>query len=301
MRILVPVDGSAFSKAAVAFVASRATLHCGQNDVELLNVQHAIPPRAAHAAGKALVVGYQDSEANKVLKPAVAALKRVGVKARSRYLVGAASTEVAAVALADPPDLVVMGSHGHTGLKRLLFGSVTSAVLAACNTPVLIVRDTPAPEHDSLDVGIALDGSDYGLAALRFVIAHRDFFGLAPRLVLIHVVPDLTKLVVPDFWREAPPSGLKPAQIEAMQSAAFDSVMAPARKLLTKADMQATEIRLVGNDAAIELATYSIHHELDILALGSHGHGASKTLAMGSVAARLGAQRRLALLLVPAT
>jgi len=47
MRVLIPVDGSAHGTAAVAFVASRSTLIGAQPEVERLNVQLPMPPRAA--------------------------------------------------------------------------------------------------------------------------------------------------------------------------------------------------------------------------------------------------------------
>ena len=46
MKILIPVDGSKFSRTAVDFVASRSTLVGDNPDVEVLNVQMAIPSRA---------------------------------------------------------------------------------------------------------------------------------------------------------------------------------------------------------------------------------------------------------------
>ena len=37
-------------------------------------------------------------------------------------------------------DLLMMGSHGHSGVKSLLLGSVSSRVMARCATPTLIIR-----------------------------------------------------------------------------------------------------------------------------------------------------------------
>jgi hypothetical protein len=76
MRILIPVDGSHLSKAAVAFMASRDTLIQTQPEVELLNIQYAVSSRVVRAAGSELVNDCQASEASKVLKPCVASLKR---------------------------------------------------------------------------------------------------------------------------------------------------------------------------------------------------------------------------------
>lgn len=300
MRILLPTDGSSFSKAAIAFIASRDTLILTQPDVELLNVQYPIPSRAARHAGKELVHSYHESEANKVLKPALTTLKRAGLRARAKYVVGSPGAEVARVAAADGADLVVMGSHGHTGFKSLLFGSVTNAVLASCDTPLLVLRDSVGPKKDSLKVGIALDGSKYGIAAVRFFVMHRDLFGAAPSVALIHVVPDLLNLVVPGFFGAAPVPNFEAAQVEAMQLAAFENAMVPARALLAKAGLQATEVRLTGNNPGDAIAAHARKSRLDLLALGSHGYGALQSAVLGSVATRVAAQCQTPLLLIRA-
>ena len=298
MRILLPIDGSSFSKAVIAFVASRDTLLLKQPDVELLNVQYPVPPRAARYAGKELVVSYQQSEANRIIKPALATLKRAGLRARAKYVVGSPGSEVGKIAAADAVDLIVMGSHGHTGFKKLLFGSVTKAVLASCDTPLLVLRGGAGPKKDSLTLGLALDGSKYGIAAVRYFIKHRDLFGASPSVTLIHVVPDLLNLVVPGFFGGAPVPGFKPEQVEAMQTAAFENAMAPARKLLEKTGLRATEIRLAGNNPGDEIAAYAKKSKLDLLALGSHGYGALRSAVLGSVAARVATQCRKALLFI---
>jgi len=298
MRILMPVDGSSFSKSAVAFVASRATLMKSQPDVELLNVQYRVPVRAARALGKEMVDSYHQSEANRVLKPALATFKRADLKASARYVVGTVSDELAAIVAADAADLIVMGSHGHTGLKKLLFGSVANTVLASCTTPLLVLRGKPAPKKDSLKVGIALDGSKYGVAVVRFFVKHRDLFGATPTVTLVHVVPDLLNLVVPGYFARLPALSLKPEQVEAMQAAAFENAMAPARKLLERADIAATEVRLLGNNPGDQIAAYAVKSKLDLMALGSHGQGALESTVLGSVAARIAAQCQLPLLLV---
>ena len=298
MRILLPVDASSFSKSAVAFVASRARLMQPQPNIGLLNVQSPVPLRAARALGKEQVVAYQQSEAQRVIKPALATLRRAGLQAHAKFVVGSAGPEVASVAVADAVDLIVMGSHGHTGLKKLLFGSVTNSVLAACTTPVLVLRGGVAPKKDSLKVGIALDGSAYGVAAARYVVEHRDLFGAAASVALIHVVPDLLNLVVAGFFGDAPVPGFKPEQVEAMQSAAFEHAMGPARALLERAGLKATEVRLMGNQAGDEIAAYATKAKLNVMALGAHGDGAVEPAALGSVATRVAARCRIPLLFV---
>lgn len=298
MRILMPIDGSSFSKAAVAFVASRATLIKSQPDVELLNVQYPVPLRAARALGKEMVLSYHESEANRVLKPALATLKRAELKASARHVVGTVAHELAAIVAADAADLIVMGSHGDTGLKKLLLGSVAGTVMASCTTPMLVMRGKSASKKDSLKLAIALDGSKYGVAAVRFFVKNRDFFGAAPTLTLVHVVPDLSNLVVPGFFGRVPVPGLKSEQVVAMQGAAFENAMAPARKLLERAGVAATEVRLVGNNPGDQIAAYATKNKLDLIALGSHGHGNLGNLVMGSIATKVLASCKVPVLLV---
>jgi len=298
MRILMPVDTSEFSKAAVAFVASRTTLLSQPTDVELINVQYPVSQRVARAAGKEIVLSHHQTEAAKALKSATTTLKRAGAQAQARYVVGTVADDLASIVANDRADLIVMGSHGDTGLKKLLLGSVASTVAATCTKPLLILRTTAVPKKDSLKVGIALDGSPYGLAAVRFVISHRDLLGAKPSVSLIHVAPDLTKVTVPGWIEREVPTGFKPEQIAAMQQGAFENVFGPAHDLLTRAGITATEVRLVGQVPGDTIAAHATRSRLDLLVLGSLGFGASRHALMGSVATRVAAGCPTALLLV---
>jgi nucleotide-binding universal stress UspA family protein len=298
MRILLPVDGSEYSEAAVAFVASRKTLLKQPNRLELVNVQPPVPLRAARALGKEIVQSHHEAEAARILKPAAAALARSGAEIHARHVVGTVGHELASIVANDRADLVVMGSHGRTGLGRLVFGSVASTVAASCTKPLLVIRRTSAPRRDSLRLGIALDGSAYGLAVARFVAQHRDLFGASPVVSLIHVVPDLTKISLPGWSGREVPTGIRPEQVEAMQQAAFESVFAPVQAVLASAGITAAEVRTVGEAPGDAIAAWATRSRLDLLALGSIGFGAARHAVLGSVAMRVAARCRTALLLV---
>lgn len=87
-------------------------------------------------------------------------------------------------------DLLVLGTHGRSGMSRLLMGSVAEACVAASPRPVLTVPQgaetgTPSP---SAPVLVAVDFSDLGRAALRAGRALADLHGA--NLELAHVVRD---------------------------------------------------------------------------------------------------------------
>jgi nucleotide-binding universal stress UspA family protein len=296
MKILIPVDGSKFSRTAVDFVASRATLIGKDPSIELLNVQAPVPARAASVVGKATVKSYHDDEAARVLKPAVSALTKAGLTANSGYVIGHAAEEIARRADDDAVDLIVMGSHGHGALMQLVLGSVTNGVLAHTKKPVLLVRNRAAPKADSLRVGIAVDGSKYGRAAVKYVLKHRDLFGATPAFTLIHVVPDFAGAVMPDMAGLALPA-YSDEQIKSMQRTAFDTAVAPLRKLFERDGVKFDEVCLSGA-AAEEIAAFAKKRKLDVLVLGSHGHGAFKSAVLGSVVTRVAHISATPLLLV---
>jgi nucleotide-binding universal stress UspA family protein len=296
MKILVPVDGSKYSRAALEFIASRTTLIGGAPSVEVLNVQLPIPTRAARIVGKEVAQSYYADESAKVLKPALAVLARAGLQAACTFRVGHPGEQIAEAADEDDVDLIVMGSHGHGALAGMVLGSVTHAVLARTTRPVLVLRATNPPQGDSLKVGIAIDGSAYGRKAVKYVLRHWNLFGASPRLILIHVVPDYAGAVMPDMAGIALPA-FTPDEIKAMQDKAFDAALAPVRKLLAKAGATATEVCLAG-PAGDEIAAYARKARLDVLVMGSHGYGAFRRAVLGSVATRVAAHCETPLLLI---
>jgi nucleotide-binding universal stress UspA family protein len=70
-------------------------------------------------------------------------LEDQGIKAESTVLVGQAADEIIEFANKNPFSIVVMATHGRTGLSRLVFGSVTESVLQAISNPILLTK----PEH----------------------------------------------------------------------------------------------------------------------------------------------------------
>lgn len=82
MKILVPIDGSEFSKHSIEFVTSRATLLGHNPEIELLSVQAPVPARASKLIGNGSLSGYYDEEANVILEPAIEALKLPASKQR---------------------------------------------------------------------------------------------------------------------------------------------------------------------------------------------------------------------------
>ena len=140
MKILLAVDGSAYTKKMLAYLATHDSLFAVGNDYTVFTVCPALPPRAVAVAGRELVDSYQKEESEKVLAPVTKFLLRHGIDAKSSWKTGPVGTTIAKYAAGGKFDLVMMGSHGHGALINMVMGSVATQVLAQCEVPVLMVR-----------------------------------------------------------------------------------------------------------------------------------------------------------------
>lgn len=141
-NVLVPTDGSD----GTARVLEHA-LHTARRDGATLHVLHVVDTSAApldahsraaydalEAAGRASVVEIRDRALD------------AGVHVRTETREGTPFREILDYAGANDVDLIVIGTHGRTGLRRTLLGSVTERVVRLSAVPVLTVRTTPAGE-----------------------------------------------------------------------------------------------------------------------------------------------------------
>ena len=140
MKILLAVDGSAYTKKMLAYLATHDEMFGNNNTVTLITVQLPLPPRARAAVGADVANGYYADEATKVTAPVVKFLKRHGMEPKVVSKVGSPGELIAKVANDGKYDLLMMGSHGHSALGNLVMGSVATQVLAQCKVPVLLVR-----------------------------------------------------------------------------------------------------------------------------------------------------------------
>lgn len=140
MKILLAVDGSAYTKKMLAYLTTHLEVFNANNEFTLFTVQMPLPPRARAAVGAEVANSYYAEEAEKVTAPVVKFLKRHGIEPKVVHKVGSPGEQIAKQANAGDYDLVMMGSHGHSALGNLVMGSVATQVLAHCGVPVLLVR-----------------------------------------------------------------------------------------------------------------------------------------------------------------
>ncbi|MBI5277190.1 MAG: universal stress protein [Burkholderiales bacterium] len=145
-RILVPTDGSPLSKKAVKSAIGLAA-SLGSELVAL----HVVPHYATtYFEGGSSALSHADvgriekhwaEEAQALVDGVVEAAAAAGVQAKAAIAhADSAADAIVAAARKHKCDLLVMASHGHRGLKRLLLGSETLKVLTHSGIPVLVLR-----------------------------------------------------------------------------------------------------------------------------------------------------------------
>lgn len=140
-RLLVPLDGSPVAEAAlpVAVDVARAT------GARLLLAQ-SVPTVADLSLGTSWdvlpgnVEEVAQATASAYLQETAARLESDGVPAHTKVLRGEPARQLLQTAASDDADLIVMATHGRSGLRRFLLGSVADRVVREAGRPVLLVR-----------------------------------------------------------------------------------------------------------------------------------------------------------------
>ncbi len=134
-RILVPTDGSKGAETAVDHALSLAEKY----DAEI-HVYYVVDVRAENTTDlwSNLVGEFEEIGENSTGEIKERAEKR-GIEAVTEVEHGIPHREINAYAEENDIDMIVMGTHGRTGLDRMLLGSVTEKVVRNSNVPVLTV------------------------------------------------------------------------------------------------------------------------------------------------------------------
>ncbi|MBK6355620.1 MAG: universal stress protein [Betaproteobacteria bacterium] len=141
MKILLPVDGSECSLRAVDHLITHVGWFRDVPEVHLLHVHAPIPIGRVQAhVGKETLHAYYLEEGQEHLLAAQQKLDAAGRFHTTHIHVGQPSEVIAKLAGELACDLIIMGSHGRSGVAGLVMGSVASRVLHLAPCPVLLVK-----------------------------------------------------------------------------------------------------------------------------------------------------------------
>lgn len=137
-RILIPTDGSEYTKAAVEHGLILAKLD-GAEVTALFVIDDAIYVNYIMSPGMPDIYPVMEEEGKKAVGYVLDLGKEMSVKVVPRILRGSPAYVIAD--MSEDFDLVVMGTFGRSGVGRLLLGSVSEKVMRLSKCPVLVVRN----------------------------------------------------------------------------------------------------------------------------------------------------------------
>jgi nucleotide-binding universal stress UspA family protein len=144
-RILVPMDGSELAESVLPHVEAVAK-GCGAREAIFVRVVE--PLRTAIASGDHILSesetealqDHHEKDADNYLHQLVERLDYSGVTLKAEVIVGKAAESIVDFAADQHVDLIIMATHGRSGVSRWLSGSVAERVLRWSCVPVLMIR-----------------------------------------------------------------------------------------------------------------------------------------------------------------
>lgn len=280
MKVLIPLDGSELSESALDWAATQAQM--GPLQVHLLRV---VDPFLVAPGGVPPSLG--ERMQHQILEAAGDYLEGVkqrfgGLVTETQAVVGQAREEIGVTAQRHAVDLIVMASHGRSGLGRWLLGSVAEGVLRIAPCPVLLLRpSTSATHHPFEKILVPVDGSPASLQVPRQLA---PFVSGEARVTLVRC----TGLSLMDYSE----ADIAPALQEYLEGLRH-------RMEALKEEGLAAEVLLVDGEAPDGILEAAQERACDLIAMSTHGHGGFRHFWMGSVTERVARRAPCPVLVFP--
>lgn len=277
--ILVPLDGSELAEQALPHAGRLARL----TGAELVLLRAA--PFAADPGKPPSPLRVTVRDAEDYLQALWHRLADAGVRARTEVLHSAPAEAIAFTARACGAELIVMCTHGYTGVQRFLLDSVAEAVLRQTTTPVFFVRasDQPQPPRDDPygKVLVPLDGTPFAETALTYL--HGAGCCFVAGIVLLRAVAPPVPPYSADLSGLAAPVALEPLQwtIDQEQEAARQYL---AQVVARQRDGRITVSHVQTGSAAQAIVEAASEQGIELIVMATHDRTGLDRLTHGSVA-----------------
>lgn len=275
-KLLVPLDGSELAEQAVAPAVTLAKATAAE--VIFLRVVPSflltIEPNLYREA-----MAVNENEARAYLKSLRSQFSSAAVTIRTKTLSGPVSESIVSFAEENDIDLIVISSHGRSGVQRWVYGSVAEKVLRQTCCATLVIRGyTQVELFKHRRILVPLDGSSLAEYALEAAVAIAG--AMEAELILIRITTPIHL-------------GLETAPMEQ----AFDNIEAVERSqaevylktVATSLSEHGVPIKLetMSGPVAESIIDYAASHGVDLIAMSSHGRSGISRWVYGSVAEKV--------------
>jgi nucleotide-binding universal stress UspA family protein len=208
---------------------------------------------------------------------------------------GPAFDEICRVAQNIPADLIVMPTHGRTGLKHVFLGSTAERIVQHSPCPVFVVREKKRrsktrPLHSINTILVPVDFSDCSREGLRYAIGFANEFGA--RIILLHAT------YLGYIYSS---EGTAIYDIPALQKAARKNAQRHMRQLVRAVNFEGVKFETAFTDGSpvSDICSFAKEHDVDLIITSTHGLTGLKHALIGSVAEQVVRRASCSVLAVP--
>ncbi len=282
-KILVPLDGSELAERALE-PAIRLARAAGSQIIFLripeIEQILAAPYSALDTYHLELSTARTAAEAENYLQDVLARYTGSDLPLSTRVVAGIPADVIIDVAAAEQVDLILISSHGRSGIRKWVLGSVAEAVLQKASCPVLVLH----AERSIDKILVTLDGSDLAETALDYGFNLAQYFG--SEMILLRIQDhldyiDAKKLVEMEHMETG---------AQEMEGLARRSVYAKVDHYLQRLESRAAQIGLdvetatfVSDNPAQGILDFSRSRDIDCIVMATHGRTGLTRLMYGSV------------------
>ncbi|HKE36706.1 MAG TPA: universal stress protein [Candidatus Baltobacteraceae bacterium] len=254
-RIVAAVDGSVTAARGLRFAIERAKCHGAAIDVAYAVNRVGVAIATANPYGyvdPTPMLDAIDDRADAFLEEGVTLAETFDVSAAGTKLEGSPADAIVERVNNTHADAVVVGTHGRTGIRRLVIGSVAEGVVTKCTSPVFVVpQEEPTPAGPLRRALVCIDGSAASEMALAFAV----------RIAAVEKT-QLTLCTVAEA--ELPREAMR-----------IETLPIPV------------EYQLLHGDAVTEITSFADAISADCIFAGTHGRTGISRFMLGSVASGL--------------
>jgi nucleotide-binding universal stress UspA family protein len=298
-KILVPIDFSPISIQAIE-TAKRLAKRFDAT-VHLAHVHHWQYPagfRGPVLSAGQLPVSFEEHRREQLAEQLKAIASKSGLSPRDQthLRTGAAPFhEICKLAQEIPADLIVMPTHGYTGLKHVFLGSTAERVVQHSPCPVFVVREKKRRSKSGAlrsikTILVPVDFSDCSRHGLQYAIEFANEFGA--RIILLHAT-DLGYIYSSD--------GIMLYDVRGLQDAARESSERQMRELMRTVKFGRSKFKtvLTNGSPVLDICSFAKDHDVDLIITSTHGLTGFQHVLIGSVAEKVVRHAPCSVLVVP--
>jgi nucleotide-binding universal stress UspA family protein len=297
-NILVPIDFSKISVQAVE--TAKALAQRSGATIHLAHVHHWQYP--ADFMGPVISTGFLpqsfDEHQNKLLADELKSVaNKAGLMPRDRTHLRTGTSafhEICKLAREIPADLIVMPTHGYTGLKHVLLGSIAERVVQHAPCPVFIVRESGnrlmQKKRDFKRILVPVDFSRGSREGLNYAIEFAREF--EAKLILVHATY-LGYIYSCD--------GTAIYDVPGLQKAARKSAEGQMQKLVRSAKFGPVKFETVFTEGSpvLDICDFAKDHDADLIITSTHGLTGFEHVLIGSIAEKVVRHAPCSVLVIP--